>query len=423
MHLNCGLGLVVRTAPNELSFNTANSWKEIYGPRQGHRPFVKSEFYKGGSFADQYGSIVSERDPAAHGRMRKYLSNAFSQQSLSEQEGLIHAIIDKCMKRIQEYVAKDENIDITQWFYILTFDIIGDLAFGETFQGVEPGLSHPWISRVRGAMTQGALADCFQRFPLLAKLVMTVMPGSIQKAIADTKINERYAIDLVQKRIARKTNRKDVMTRILKHRDEDNIPDVQIAAHASDFVLAGSETTVTALSCIVYYLCHTPRAQGRVKKEIRNGFPAYQDINAATTSSLKYLNTVILEGLQINPPLPFALPKIVPEGGNTVDGHWLLAKVRYVMTSYKRVIDLIASQTVVSTNPCAACLDSKNFERPFRFEPERWLMRNEKDILDASQLFSLGSRGSLGQRYAYLPLVREPLLTTKAWVGWNCASF
>ena len=233
---------------------------------------------------------------------------------------------------------------------------------------------------------------------------MTVAPGPIQKAIADTKINERYAIDLVQKRIGRKTNRKDFMTRILSCRDEDSIPDVQIAAHASDFVLAGSETTATALSCIVYYLCHTPRALERVKKEICNGFAKYQDINAATTSNLEYLNAVILEGLRIYPPLPFALPRIVPDRGDTVDGHWLPAKVRHVITSHKRAIDLIGSQTVVSTNPYAACLDSKNFERPFQFEPERWLMRNGKDIMDASQPFSLGSRGCLGQRYAYFPL-------------------
>lgn len=386
VNLHKKYGPIVRTAPNQLSFNTANSWKDIYGSRQGHRPFIKSEFYEGGSFADQYGSIVSERDPAAHGRMRKYLSSAFSQRSLSEQEGLIQAIIDEFMDRMQGFVAKDESLDITQWFNILTFDIIGDLAFGETFGGVGSGVTHPWISRIRGAMTQGALADCFQRFPLLAKFVMTVAPGPIQKAIADTKINERYAIDLVQKRIARKTNRKDFMTRILEYRDEDKIPDIQIAAHASDFVIAGSETTATALSCIVYYLCHTPRAQERVKQEIRNGFVKYQDINATTTSNLEYLNAVILEGLRIYPPLPFALPRIVPDGGDTVDGHWLPAK------------------TVVSTNPCAACFDPKNFEEPFQFKPERWLKRNEKDILDASQPFSLGPRGCLGQSLGWMEM-------------------
>ena len=139
---------------------------------------------------------------------------------------------------------------------------------------------------------------------------------------------------------------------------------VQIAAHASN-LLAGSETTATALSCIVYHLCHTPRALERVKKEIRNGFAEYQDINATTTSNLEYLNAVILEGLRIYPPLPFALPRIVPDGGDIVDGYWLPAKVRHVMTSYKRAIDRIGSQTVVSTNPYAACLDSKTLRGPF----------------------------------------------------------
>ena len=46
---------------------------------------------------------------------------------------------------------------------------------------------------------QGALADCFKRFVVVGKLVMLLFPGKIQSIIADTKINERYSIDLVEK--------------------------------------------------------------------------------------------------------------------------------------------------------------------------------------------------------------------------------
>lgn len=60
------------------------------------------------------------------------------------------------------------------------------------------GKTHPWISRITGAMTQGALADCFKRFPSVATIV-TLIPGTIQGIIADTKINENYAVDLVRK--------------------------------------------------------------------------------------------------------------------------------------------------------------------------------------------------------------------------------
>ena len=130
----------MRTAPNELSFNTAQSWKDIYDSRQGHLTFIKSEFYDGGSFADQCGSIVSERDPKVHGIMRKYLSHGFSQRSLTEQEYLVSKSVDNFINKIGRDGAR--GIDIVTAFTLMSFDIIGDLGFGETFQGIESGRSH-----------------------------------------------------------------------------------------------------------------------------------------------------------------------------------------------------------------------------------------------------------------------------------------
>lgn len=126
---------MVRTAPNELSFNSAQSWKDIYGFRQGHKTFIKSDFYDGGSFADRVHSIVSERDPVAHGIMRRYLSHAFSDHSLTEQEYLISNTINKFVQKTGEKGSK--GFDICKGFEMMTFDIIGDLAFGETFRGVD----------------------------------------------------------------------------------------------------------------------------------------------------------------------------------------------------------------------------------------------------------------------------------------------
>ena len=261
--------------------------------------------------------------------MRKSLAHAFSHRSLTEQGDIIQSIIDLFVERLQGFADHGEIFDIVMWFNMLTFDIIGDLAFGENFGGVQSGTMHPWISRITGAMTQGALADCFKRFPFVAKIVMTLAPGAITKAIADTKINEKYSIDLIRKRIASETKRKDFITPILDNREgEEAVPDIQMAAHASDFVLAGSETTATALACIVYYLFKTPDATEKLCEEIRGRFDKFEDIDAATTSSLEFLNATILEGLRIYPPLPFALPRVVPLGGASVDGYELAANVR-----------------------------------------------------------------------------------------------
>lgn len=125
----------------------------------------------------------------------------------------------------------------------------------------------------------------------------------------------------------KKTDRPDFITRILDARETDEISEIQIAAHASDFVIAGSETTATALACVTYYLQRNPKVLKKLKSEIRSTFKDYDQITAASTQSMEYLNAVLVEGMRIYPPLPFALPRVVPEGGDTVDGHFLPAGV------------------------------------------------------------------------------------------------
>lgn len=133
-------GPVVRIAPNELSFNTAQSWRDIYEKRKGQGAFIKSEFYDGGNFAAEAHSIVSVRDPEDHGRMRRYLRDAFSDRSLREQEHLISEIIDHFVDRIGVESDSQLAIDLVLWFNLMTFDIIGSLAFGQSFGGVDSGM-------------------------------------------------------------------------------------------------------------------------------------------------------------------------------------------------------------------------------------------------------------------------------------------
>lgn len=133
-------GPVVRVAPNEVSFNSPQSWNDIYGFRQGHQTFLKSEFYEGGSFASRgVHSIVSERDVDAHAQMRRHLAHAFSDRSLSEQEALVAETVDKFVRLVGNRGGGPDGFDIGKGLEMMTFDIVGDLAFGETFGGVDSG--------------------------------------------------------------------------------------------------------------------------------------------------------------------------------------------------------------------------------------------------------------------------------------------
>ncbi|TEA19202.1 Cytochrome P450 monooxygenase BOT4 [Colletotrichum sidae] len=379
-------GPVVRVAPNELSFSTAASWRDIYGPRKGVEPFVKSEFYDGGNFASESLSIVSERDPRKHAEMRRYLSGAFSDRSLKSQEPLVAACVDELVGKLGEAGRGGGATNAVMWFNLVTFDIIGSLAFGNDFGGVEQGKEHFWVAIVTKSLRLGALADCFRRFPAVSAVVRTVFSGFIDKLMAESRTHQKYTMDLVQSRLATPSTRDDFLTKIIEAREGASISDSQIAAHSSDFVIAGSETTATTLSCMTYYLLKNPSVLSRLQDEVRSTFSRYEDINAAAAVPLRYLRAVAQEAMRVYPPLPFALPRVVPRGGSTVDGH------------------LVPGGTVVSTSPFAASMSQANFSDPWEFRPERWLDENLTDDLDASQPFSCGTRSCMGRSLGWMEL-------------------
>lgn len=68
------------------------------------------------------------------------LSPAFSTKALLEQEITINSVIDKFIQRIGldggEHTA---GLNMTKWYEMLAFDILGEMAFGESFRCIEHG--------------------------------------------------------------------------------------------------------------------------------------------------------------------------------------------------------------------------------------------------------------------------------------------
>ncbi|KAL8692053.1 MAG: hypothetical protein Q9218_002839 [Villophora microphyllina] len=328
------VGPVVRVAPNELSFSSAQSWKDIYGQRKGHAPFVKSGFYDGGNFANQAHSVVSERDPVKHAEMRKYLSNAFSDRSLKEQEYLVSGVIDDFVSKIEKRGSSPDGVNMTLWFNLMTFDVIGKLAFGKDFGGLDSGgcsqsvvnswrplltsigMEHSWVSTVLESMGQASLGDTLTRFPLLGRIWMRMNPNWLKALAEGSARHESYTLDLIEKRVNEKTSRKDFMSYLIQDQAVKQLSIIQLAAH-------GSETTATTLTVVTYFLSRHPQVLKKLQAEVRMAFAKYEQINGASAANLKYLHAVCLEALRVFPPLPLALPRLVPPGGDTVDGFFV----------------------------------------------------------------------------------------------------
>lgn len=131
-------------SPNELSFASLNSWKNIYGHSVGEKQaFVKSEFY------DMYGAgfkslcIGSERDIQKHRKMKQSLSAAFSTKALREQEFVVAKQVDAFVERVgRDGGPGSGGLNMSKWYEMVAFDILGEMAFGESFNCVTSGMSN-----------------------------------------------------------------------------------------------------------------------------------------------------------------------------------------------------------------------------------------------------------------------------------------
>lgn len=320
-------GEVVRIAPNSLAYRAAPAWKDIYGHRKkGQKSFLKDPSLYTHTPNGVNAIITANGDD--HARMRRLLTHAFSNKALHEQEGILHTYADMLIERLLDLLGTSSStvIDITRWFNFTTFDLIGDLAFGEPFDCLVNSKYHWWILIILDAVKASAYLKVFWFYPLLVPLVRVLVPRHLLQKRADSFA---LSVEKVRRRLKRGTTRPDFTSYILKHsKDGKGVTPEEMDANAAVFVLAGSETTAALLSGCAYYLLRDGDKYTRLVHEIRSAFKKQSDIKLASIADLPYLNAVLNEALRIYPPIPAMLPRLVPEGGAIINDEYVPGGVR-----------------------------------------------------------------------------------------------
>jgi hypothetical protein len=111
-------GEIVRIAPNELSFTAAAAWKDIYGFRNGLPENRKDPAEN--TDADRRHPTIINANRADHGRLRKLLSNAFSDKTMKGQEPVLLHYIDLLVSRLMEKHSDGQPFDIVKWYNVRT---------------------------------------------------------------------------------------------------------------------------------------------------------------------------------------------------------------------------------------------------------------------------------------------------------------
>ncbi|KAI0860486.1 isotrichodermin C-15 hydroxylase [Xylaria cubensis] len=379
-------GPVVRIGPNHLSFTDVKAWKDIYGHRVGN-DLHASEMTKATPFVKTIRELptsIINADREEHSRFRRALSHGFSDSAMRQQEPEIVKYVDLLIERLHEECDQGKKkLNLEAWFNWTTFDVVGNLVFGQSFNCLKDSKTHPWIEFIFKSVKGGAMIVAMT-YVGLGELVQVLFKiGSFS-----IKTVQQYTDAMVESRLSMEKSREDLFEGLVKRRDDWNLSFKKLSSNAFILVLAGSETTATTLSGATYLLLAHPEILEKLKHEVRSSFQDASQININTVGNLKYMLAILNEALRLYPPVTAGLVRNVPKGGAEIAGHF------------------VPEGTYVEVQHWATNHSKDNWVNPWEFNPDRFLGTTEEALqagnkLEALQAFNVGPRNCIGRNLAY----------------------
>ncbi|ANB11684.1 hypothetical protein AWJ20_4505 [Sugiyamaella lignohabitans] len=393
-------GPVVRYAPNKLSFDTAEALSDIY---HGYKPNIcKSDFYNAFPALKGFPSTHSAIDKQVHSRKRRVLSHAFSNSAIQSMDDYIFTNVKEFCKLLGDKTRDVVNVpgaspakNVSALSIYLTFDVMGELCFGKAF-GM---LTKPDIRSIAHLIDSAAHRhSVFGSYRLLETLHLKKIFFSQLAAKRERYMtySKAQATERTSRGEKGDDDRRDFFYHLLHAKDPETGEGFtmnELWSESNLLIVAGSDTTSTALAATLRYLALYPQTQKRLAQLVRQHYSSADEIRsdpatgATISSKIPYLRACIDEAMRLAPPVPGILPRLVLNN-SVISGYRVRAGIEVGVTTY-----------AMQYNP-------KFFPDPHQFRPERWLDDPHEAEVGRSAFapFSVGSRGCIGRSLAYVEL-------------------
>lgn len=259
-----------------------------------------------------------------------------------------------------------ESVAVRPWAQRLTLDVILKVVFG-----VEDADRRAAYRRALDRVMDPRLSAILFAPPIVLRDLGPLSPGGVfarRRAVLDGLIDEEIATRRADPTAA---EREDVLSVLLGARDEDGVgfSDAEVRDELKGLVVAGHETTATALAWTFHLLAQNPAVRDELVDDLRTG-------------SVDYLRATIKESTRLRSPVIDAVR--IATADTELGGH------------------PVPAGAYVSAMFCTLNLDEDLWPEPTRFRPERHL-DNKYDAF-ALTPFGGGARRCIGAALAQLEL-------------------
>ncbi|HUO95713.1 MAG TPA: cytochrome P450 [Steroidobacteraceae bacterium] len=307
-------------------------------------------------------------------RQRRMIQPLFHRRVTEAFGPLIERCVDARIERWAEIVARDEPVDITEEMSALTLDIILRAIFGADLE---------WLAARMGGnpfaiVTEHAARDLqfAYRFRSLARLVG----------------------ELAARRRAEGSEQADFLGMLIAARDKENgepMAERELVDEVMTLVVAGHETSASALNWTWYLLATHPAAQARLHEEL-DAMPERTGLTFGDSEGLRYAQAVLKEAMRLYPPGWLLTRRTI--GPDVFSGHAVPAGT-----------DVMLSPYLIQRHPAY-------WPEPEAFRPERFI---EASIDPRDQWiyvpFAAGPRHCVGENFAMYEMTVHVSKVARRW--------
>lgn len=342
-----------------------------------------------GRFFEKMGQLLGDSVVTAHGSehvsKRRQLQPAFRHTEITR-------YVDIMREQVTTTVAAwqpGQTIDVREAMVELSLDMLAATVFSgsldpQAFRRLRRDLSVV----MNGVGARIMLPDWVERLPLPANRRFTAARDALRATISE-------AVDKLR---ASGHDNGDMLSMLLRAEDEQTgrrLTGHQICSEILTLAVAGTETTASVLSWVLYELARHPGIRGRVSTEVTEAL-GDRPVTFEDLTRLPYLSRVILEALRLHHTGWLVTRRTL---GTTRLGPWEVPPGT----------ELAYCQHALHRDPAI-------FPDPLAFDPDRWLDGNKPDLPEGSFLpFGAGKHKCIGDRFSLAELTTAIATITRTW--------
>ncbi len=338
-------------------------------------------------------SSFSTRDDSLHSAIRSKLVPGYSGKEVGNLHQLVQAQVQGLVQLLDRHVSGADGaciIDMAQKIQYFALDTISSLAFDSPFGFMEKdedkfryieSTGNTVYILVATALIPGVIS--LIQSPYLQWIAPRIKDmagiGDVMQT-AERVVAERYGANPLVKQ--------DMLGSFVKHGFSQKDAETEALIQ----IIAGSETTATAIQATVLHIITSRNVYSRLQSEIDTAEEQGRlstPVTNAEAQSLPYLQAVILEGLRMFPPAAALYPKVchtdevlcgvsIPAGTNVAWSPWTIMRNKDVFGADAEL-----------------------------FRPERWLGDSKTTVMEQTVMTAFASGGKwecLGKNIAQLEL-------------------